>query len=208
MASVRIVSPIELHTKRKCHHEIIGSIVVDHSPSALAEDQRQLDAHEHGVGQLNIAIEGNELVMELTAPGADIVGFEHAAESDADKQAVAAALELLEQPLSLLGLPEAAGCTVTHAHAALESDAHEEHDEHDEHHHDKKHEEHAEHDEHHEDHEHEEHDEHAEHDEHHHDEKHEEHGEATHSEFHAEYALTCADPSAFVSHAVRLFHHL
>ena len=45
----------------------------------FAEKTRQLDAHEHGVGQLDIAFDGKQISMELHAPGADIVSFEYAA---------------------------------------------------------------------------------------------------------------------------------
>jgi len=56
---------------------------------ALAEgSKRELGAHEHGHSALNVAIEGGSVEMELIAPGADIVGFEHAATSEADKVAV------------------------------------------------------------------------------------------------------------------------
>ena len=152
---------------------------------ALAEDSRQMDAHEHGVGALNIAIDGATVAMEFHAPGADIVGFEYAADSDADLAAIDAAVATLGAPLDLFVLPEAAACTVTEAHAELESeDGHDEHDE-----------------EHHDEHEEEEHDDHAEedHDGHddHGDEDHDEHGdEAGHTEFHAEYTLTCDNPDA------------
>ena len=33
-------------------------------------------AHEHGVGHLSIAIQGDEVEIELVVPGADAVGFE------------------------------------------------------------------------------------------------------------------------------------
>lgn len=132
---------------------------------AAAQQTRQLDAHEHGVGELNIAFEGNRVAMELHAPGADIVGFEYEAESAEDRAAIGAAVELLARPLDLFVLPTAAECAVEHASAELESDDHEEHGEHDD----------------------------ADHDDHD-EENHED--EETHSEFHAEYVLTCANPDA------------
>lgn len=160
--------------------------------TALAEDSRQLDAHEHGLGALNIAVEGETVAMEFHAPGADIVGFEYAASSQEDRAAVDTAIASLSRPLDLFVLPAAATCSVTKASAALESEA--AHDEHD-------HEEHAEADGH-DDHDHEEHAEADAHDEHDHEEHaeadgHDEHAdEASHTEFHAEYVLSCADPSA------------
>lgn len=94
----------------------------------LAEEARQLDAHEHGVGQLDIAFEGQHIAMELHAPGADIVGFEYAAESAEDRAAVDAAVATLARPLDLFVLPQAAGCSVVQASAGLESeDEHEDH---------------------------------------------------------------------------------
>ncbi|MEL6478091.1 MAG: DUF2796 domain-containing protein [Pseudomonadota bacterium] len=81
--------------------------------------QRQLSAHEHGVGTLNIAFEGNSVAMEFEAPGADIVGFEHEAESAEDKAKIEAAIGQLARPMDLFTVPAAAGCTVVEAKAAL-----------------------------------------------------------------------------------------
>ncbi|MDW3221864.1 MAG: DUF2796 domain-containing protein [Paracoccaceae bacterium] len=149
----------------------------------LGGETRQLDAHEHGVGQLDIAIEGTRIEMALHAPGADIVGFEYAARSAEDRAAVDAAVAILARPLDLFVLPGSAGCSVVAASAELESEAAE-------------HEEHAGHEG---EHGHDDHDEHAHDDEHGHDDEHahEDHEEAAgHTEFHAEYQLNCADPAA------------
>jgi len=107
-----------------------------------------LGAHEHGVGRLNAALDGQTLELELESPAMNLVGFEHAATSDADKAKVAAARAQLEKPLALFSLPAAAGCKV--ASQKLESplfgdkpDADDHDDDHDEdakggeaHHHD------------------------------------------------------------------------
>lgn len=69
-----------------------------------------LGAHEHGVAKLNVVLDGNTLELELDSPAMNLVGFEHAANSDADKAKVAAVRQQLEQPLKLFGLPAAAGC--------------------------------------------------------------------------------------------------
>ncbi|GLH45726.1 hypothetical protein RS3R6_32390 [Pseudomonas atacamensis] len=71
-----------------------------------------LGAHEHGVGRLNAALDGQTLELELESPAMNLVGFEHAATSDADKAKVAAARAQLEKPLALFSLPAAAGCKV------------------------------------------------------------------------------------------------
>ncbi|WP_064118855.1 DUF2796 domain-containing protein [Pseudomonas fluorescens] len=71
-----------------------------------------LGAHEHGVGRLNAALDGQTLELELESPAMNLVGFEHVATSDADKAKVAAARAQLEKPLALFSLPAAAGCKV------------------------------------------------------------------------------------------------
>lgn len=106
--------------------------------TAIATEQKHEDhgAHEHGHGTFNVAIEGNTLAMELMAPGADIVGFEHEAKSDADKQAVAKGEETLSDIANVVTLPADAGCTLTSAKVEVHRE-----DEHDDHAQDKKHEE-------------------------------------------------------------------
>lgn len=142
------------------------------TPASAEGEKRELGAHEHGHSALNIAIEGNRIDMELIAPGADIVGFEHAAESEEDKAAVEQAEMRLGDPMSLFAFSADAGCSLESASVEIEGEEH--HDEHAD-------EAHAE-EEHHEDGEHAE-DEHDDHE-----------GEASHNEFHAAYALTCSTP--------------
>jgi hypothetical protein len=102
---------------------------------AGAEERRELGAHEHGHSTLNVAIEGAEVAMELIAPGVDIVGFERAAESAADKAMLEAAEAKLADPLSLFVMPAAAGCAVQTATVEIEGEHHEQadHDEGEEH---------------------------------------------------------------------------
>ncbi|WP_248805546.1 DUF2796 domain-containing protein [Pseudomonas sp. MWU13-2100] len=84
-----------------------------------AHEHGSLGAHEHGVGRLNAALDGQTLELELQSPAMNLVGFEHPATTDADKAKVAAAHALLEKPLELFNLPKAAGCVATNQ--ALES---------------------------------------------------------------------------------------
>ena len=83
------------------------------------EPQRQLGAHVHGAGKLSIAIEKRVVEIELEAPGSDIVGFEHAAATTDQKQAVARARATLAKPLTLIKLPEAAACKLISAKVKL-----------------------------------------------------------------------------------------
>ena len=71
-----------------------------------------LDAHEHGAAQLNVVLDGKVLELQLESPAMNLVGFEHAAKSDADKAKVAAARSQLEQPQPLFGL-NAGDCTIS-----------------------------------------------------------------------------------------------
>lgn len=71
-----------------------------------------LDAHEHGAAQLNVVLDGKMLHLQLDSPAMNLVGFEHAAKSDADKAKVAAARSQLEQPQALFGL-NAGACNIS-----------------------------------------------------------------------------------------------
>ena len=108
-----------------------------------------LGAHEHGVARLNAALDGQTLELELESPAMNLVGFEHAATSKADKAKVAAVRTQLQAPVALFNLPAGAQCSVAqqelesplfdgesaddHDHDHDEADAgHEHHDEHSE----------------------------------------------------------------------------
>jgi hypothetical protein len=114
---------------------IIGVMAMLIACDAAADERRELGAHEHGHSILNIAIEGETMSMELIAPGADIVGFEHEAESAQDQAALEAADVKLADPLNLFAVPAAAGCTIDTAAVEIEQEAHQA-GEHDEAHHD------------------------------------------------------------------------
>ena len=123
--------------------------------SAHAEDDfRDHEAHVHGHVELNIAQDGQELLFEVSAPGADIVGFEHPPETDAEKQALAKAIALLEQPQQLISLSGNASCelefkSVKHTLSDSHHDEHDDAEHHDEHeHHQDKHDDAEHHDEH------------------------------------------------------------
>ncbi len=135
--------------------------------AARAEDEhRELGAHVHGHGTLNIAIEDKRVSMELEVPGMDIVGFEHAPSTADQKAAVEKATAKLEKPLGVFSLPAAAGCTVAEAKVSVEA----------EHHHDGDDDDHDDHKDGAKD-----------------DDGHDEH--AGHNQFHANYALDCTNPN-------------
>ena len=91
---------------------LIFGITIITSYPLLAESTRQLESHEHGVGQLEVAIEGQKIAIDLHAPGADIVGFEYVAESSKDRKAVDTAITILGKPLDLFLISSDAKCNV------------------------------------------------------------------------------------------------
>ncbi|HEX9881780.1 MAG TPA: DUF2796 domain-containing protein [Hyphomicrobium sp.] len=138
------------------------------------EEHRELGAHEHGHGTLNIAVENKRVAMELEVPGMDIVGFEHEATSDDQKAAVDKAKAELAKPLTLFKLPASAGCSVKEAKVEIEAE-----------HEDADHEKHAKAEDH--------------DDEKHADADHDEDEHEGHNAFHVTYALDCAKPAELTS---------
>ena len=88
-------------------------LAVAHAHEDHDHEHGSLGAHEHGVARLNAVLDGQALELELDSPAMNLVGFEHAATSAADKAKVATARKQLENPLALFNLPKAAGCKVS-----------------------------------------------------------------------------------------------
>ena len=100
-----------------------------------ADEHRELGAHVHGHGTLNIAVEDKRVAMELEVPGMDLVGFEHEAETKEQKAAIERAKAKLAKPLALFKLPASASCSISEVKVALEgaaehNDGDEDHTEH------------------------------------------------------------------------------
>ncbi len=96
--------------------------------SASAQEHRQLGAHVHGHGRLNIAIEGKTVSMELEVPGADIVGFEHEPSTPDQKAALEKAKAKLADGLSIFTPVSSAGCALKSAKVATEAEHEDEHE--------------------------------------------------------------------------------
>ncbi|MEJ2765848.1 DUF2796 domain-containing protein [Photobacterium sp. MCCC 1A19761] len=184
---------------------MLGTLTFTQYAQADHHTYRQHDAHVHGVVEMNLAQDGRELLLEITAPGADIVGFEHAPETPVQQQAVKEAMSRLKQPDTLLAFTPAAHCQLREAQVeeTLTRDAHEDHD-HAHHDHDS----HGEHE--HEHHGHDDHDEHGHerraHDDHdEHDHKH--HEAHQHGEFSAQYTFHCDHIEQLKTMQVHWFSH-
>ncbi len=150
------------------------SITAAITSTAFAQEEfRQHEAHVHGHVELNIAQDGHELLMEITAPGADVVGFEHAPENDEQTTLLNKALETLNHADSLFTLASGANCHIEQAfvkHTLGGEHDHAEHAHHDDH---KGHD----------------------HDEHEHHDDHEGHDHEGHGSFAAQYTFHCDDIS-------------
>ncbi|MEE4667005.1 DUF2796 domain-containing protein [Pseudomonas alliivorans] len=101
----------------------------DHDHNA---EHGSLGAHEHGVGRLDVVLEGKTLEFEFDSPAMNIVGFEHEATSAEDKAKVAKARELLLKPNALFSIADAANCSATSVklESPLFGDKDDDHEEH------------------------------------------------------------------------------
>ncbi|BCN23090.1 zinc uptake protein ZrgA [Vibrio alfacsensis] len=191
-------------------HALALVIGLSLAATANAEEYRQHEAHVHGHVEFNIAQDGKDLLIEITSPGADIVGFEHAPENAQQEQALKQAISTLKDADQLFAINRQAKCVIEDVHVShtLGQDSHaghdhneHDHDDHKGHDHDKHdHDDHKGHD--HDEHDHgdqkahdhnkHDHDDHKghDHDEHNHDD-HEHHEHGGHGEFTVEYRYHC-----------------
>ncbi|WP_104041812.1 zinc uptake protein ZrgA [Vibrio hyugaensis] len=167
-------------------HALALVIGLSLSATANAEEYRQHEAHVHGHVEFNIAQDGKDLLIEITSPGADVVGFEHAPENAEQEQALKRAVAALKDTNKLFAINQQAKCVIEEVQVAhtLGQDSHEGHDhgnheghDHDKHDHDS-----------HEGHDHDKH-EHGDHEGHDHEGHDHEHG--GHGEFTVEYRFHC-----------------
>ena len=91
-----------------------GVLVLGHPVSAH-------DAHEHGVAHLDLVVDGREVEIELETPLANVLSFEHAPQTDAQKKEVRDMATLMRKADALFVFPAQARCGL--AEVSLESDA-------------------------------------------------------------------------------------
>ena len=75
-------------------------------------------AHEHGVVKLDVAIEADKLMIAMDAPLDNLLGFERAPRTDAERKAAADVLARLRSPdkaVPLFAMDAAAQCTLSKA---------------------------------------------------------------------------------------------
>jgi hypothetical protein len=79
--------------------------------------------HAHGTGELHVAVEKGRLDIEFRSPLNNLLGFEHAPRTDAQRAAVKAMTARLNRPETLFKLPQAASCTAAPAQISSPLDA-------------------------------------------------------------------------------------
>ena len=165
-------------------NSVLFSMLTTLATSAVLAETHQHEAHVHGEARINLVVEGHEVLLELQTPAANLLGFEHAPQTNAEKQQLKTTQSLLSDPSTLLSITNNP-CQLFNADIELPFSDHKDH-------HHEKHEDH-----HHKDHEHndEEKSDYA-----------EVHGEV-HGEIHAEYTLRCQPDKAISQLTIPVFDH-
>jgi hypothetical protein len=68
------------------------------SPAVHAGKPRQFGPHMHGISHLDIALDGKTLGVSLSAPGQNILGFEHPPYTPSEHRRLDAAMAMLKSP--------------------------------------------------------------------------------------------------------------
>lgn len=77
--------------------------------------------HQHGVAQLDVGVEPGRVTLDLDTPLDNLLGFERAPRTDAERERAAAVVKKLQAADGLFRIDPAAGCTL--AKATLKSAA-------------------------------------------------------------------------------------
>jgi len=150
-------------------------------PTSAPSPTRSADSHTHGDASLAVVLEGSKVMVELDSPLYNLAGFEHAAETEAQKAAVIKAESILSDPAALFVFNSEAGCTASNAARSVEIDVEHGHEDHEGH------------------------DEEETHDDEHHDD--DDHDEETHKDVTVQYDYACSSPDALTNVTVTLFEH-
>lgn len=75
-------------------------------------DHRAHDVHVHGTWELFAALDDTQLSVTIKGPLVDVVGFEHAPETDDEHNAIQEIQDRLSAPEMMLALDERANCTL------------------------------------------------------------------------------------------------
>jgi hypothetical protein len=88
----------------------ILSVLLATAPALAADKPAQPPGHQHGTARLQVSLEGQALQVAFEGPADNILGFEHAPRTDAQKATVARAEDRLRQTSELFTTAPGAGC--------------------------------------------------------------------------------------------------
>ena len=91
--------------------QVLATAAVSYATVAIAQTERDLDSHVHGLASLNVAIADAAVFIELNTPWNNLVGFEHAPQTDEQHALVEETLRQLNDP-ALLFLFDAGDCVI------------------------------------------------------------------------------------------------
>ena len=103
----------------------VGMCLAVATQTVNAHEHREHGAHVHGIGQLNVVLDGSTLEIELDSPAMNLVGFEHAPRSKAEHEQRDIAIARLREAGLLFVLPAPAACRLESVEVAEEGAGHE-----------------------------------------------------------------------------------
>lgn len=163
----------------------------------------QLGAHVHGAAQLQVALDHDHVDVFLDSPSYNVVGFEHFAHDESDREALRRAEDLLMNSDNVFVLTRSAQCSLENVSIDAEQLAEMHGDNHGHGHDDHGHDDHG-HDDHgHDDHGHDDHG----HDDHGHDHDHDHSDGSIHTEFEVTYRFHCDQPDNLMGLHANVFDH-
>lgn len=112
---------------------MLACLGLTHVAAEEGHEHRHHDSHEHGVAELNLAVDGSSVLIELESPAANIVGFEHQPHDAAERDLVTKAIQRLQEAESLFVFTSNANCSVQFAEVETELEQQHEHNDHDHH---------------------------------------------------------------------------
>ena len=93
----------ENHGKKHHHHH-------HHHEKSDKTKIKKVSAHSHGTGKVNLVIEGDQVLVEMSIPANDVVGFEHQPSKEKEIKKVKSANQSFQNHASILTWNEQGGC--------------------------------------------------------------------------------------------------
>lgn len=84
--------------------------LVTAAESADTHSHREHGPHVHGTAQLTLALEGNELAIQLRSPADNVIGFEHPPKNETERYKLQQAVQQLSNASAVFTVRDAAQC--------------------------------------------------------------------------------------------------